>query len=258
MKLMLVVLALTIQLAAANAEDVRLIAHRGGVVDRAHIENNLPAVEEAIRRGYWMLEVDIRKSKDGHLVVHHDADFRRFYNDPRRVSDMTWDEIQQLRSKPGDLRPLSFAEYCAACKGRILLMLDTKGEHHDPEFYDSLLRTLKDNNLLASAFAIGNDESRRLLLGKAKVGTNAETLSAAAARGENVAEKYFLFAHAEAFDAATIALCAEHGVTPVPSINTFHYPADKHLQRAEADIERLKKLGVTHFQIDSVYEQFCR
>ena len=246
------------QLVSADAADVRLIAHRGGVVDRRHIENNLPAIEEAVRRGYWMLEVDIRRSKDGKLVVHHDEDFRRFYGDPRRVADMTWDEIQQLRSTPGNLRPLEFAEYAAACKGKIRLMLDTKGRHHDPAFYQAMLDVLEKNDLLESAFVIGNDESRALLLGKAKVGTRAEALRAAIARGEDVAGRYFLFAHAAGFDPETIDLCRRHGVVAVPSINTFHYPVDKHKERAAADIERLKKLGVTHFQIDSVYEDYCR
>jgi hypothetical protein len=51
--------------AQPNAEVIKLIAHRGGVVDKQRAENNLPAIQEAIHRGYWMLEVDIRESKEG-------------------------------------------------------------------------------------------------------------------------------------------------------------------------------------------------
>ena len=57
----------------------RLIAHRGGVVDTTRVENNVDAIEEAIARNYFMLEVDIRESRDGQLVVHHDSTFSRFY-----------------------------------------------------------------------------------------------------------------------------------------------------------------------------------
>ncbi len=253
----LLALAMAAGLVCADAPAVRLIAHRGGVVDRQHIENNLPGIEEAVRRGYWMLEVDIRRSKDGKLVVHHDADFRRFYRDDRRVADMTWDEIKQLRSTPGNLRPLEFREYAAACKGKIRLMLDTKGNGHDEAFFTEMIDTLRDNGLLASALVIGSSQSRKVFLGKASVGTNLDALRAAIARGEDVGGRYFLFAHADRFDAETIALCRKHGVAAVPSINTFHYLTAKHKQRAAADIARLKQLGVTYFQIDSVYEDYC-
>ncbi len=139
---------------------MKLIAHRGGVVDSEHIENNLSGIAEAVQRGYWMLEVDIRESKDGHLVVHHDADFRRFYGDERRVADMTWDEIRALRSKPGNLRPLEFSEFAAACRGKIRLMLDTKGPDHDEAFFAALLEALRKNDLLDTAYVIGTDQSR--------------------------------------------------------------------------------------------------
>ncbi len=69
--------------------------------------------------------------------------------------------------------------------------------------------------------------------------------------------RYFLFAHAAQIDADVVALCRKHGVAVVPSINTFHYLTGSHLEQAAADIRRLKKLGVSEFQIDSVYEKFC-
>lgn len=240
-----------------DAPPVELIAHRGGVVDQRLIENNLPGIEEAIRRGYWMLEVDVRESKDGHLVVHHDADFRRFYGDERRVADMNWDEIRQLRSTPGQLRPLEFAEYAAACQGKIRLMLDIKGPEHSQAFFDSLIATLEKNDLLESAYVIGTEQSRKLLLDRAKVGINPRKLVDHVAGGEDVAKRYFLFGHAKDFDQEAIELARSRGVDVVPSINTFHYPGKANLQDAAADIARLRKLGVKRFQIDSVYEPFC-
>lgn len=53
-------------------------------------------------------------------------------------------------------------------------------------------------------------------------------------------------------------LAQRHGVEVVPSVNVFHYPEADHARRAAADIERLRGWGVTWFQIDSVYEPFCR
>ena len=45
-------------------------------------ENSIGALEEAIRRGNWMVEMDIQESKDGRLVVHHDS-FLQDFGDKR-------------------------------------------------------------------------------------------------------------------------------------------------------------------------------
>ena len=240
----------------ANKNRVHLIAHRGGIVDEGRIENNIPAIEEAIERGYAMLEVDIRESKDGQLVVHDDANFRRFYNDPRKVADLTWDEIKQLRSEPGGLRPLLFEEFAKVCRGKIRLMLDTKGPEHSDEFFAQMERILMENGLLSSALVIGTEQSQKFLRGKAKTSVNRRELEAAIQAGDDVVESVFLFERGNMTD-ETVKLAQKHGVLVVPSVNTFHYQSD-HLSCARADIERLKELGVTHFQIDSVYESFCR
>ena len=57
--------------------NLELIAHRGGVVNSKSPENSLKALNEAINRGYYMVEVDVRLTKDGVLITHHDKDFKR-------------------------------------------------------------------------------------------------------------------------------------------------------------------------------------
>jgi hypothetical protein len=48
-------------------------------------------------------------------------------------------------------------------------------------------------------------------------------------------------------------------VPVVPSVNIFHYAGlDDHFKAAESDIRRLRQLGVTEFQIDSVYDRWLR
>ena len=103
---------------------IRMIAHRGGVVSDAVIENNVTAIEEAVRRGYWMVEVDVRQSLDNVPIVHHDADFKRYYGDARKVAKLTWSQISKLRATPGNERPLTFDEYLSAVDGRMRIMLD--------------------------------------------------------------------------------------------------------------------------------------
>jgi len=87
-------------------EPIRVIAHRGGVVDQHRPENSASAVEEGIRRGYWMLEMDLQETKDGRLVVHHDDNFVKSYGVHKTPAELTWDEIRQFRAVE-DARGLS-------------------------------------------------------------------------------------------------------------------------------------------------------
>lgn len=240
----------------AEVPPPQIIAHRGGVVDETLIENNLPAIAESRRRGYYMLEVDIRESLDGHLVVHHDANFNRFYGDERQVADLTWEQIQQIRTATGE-PPIDFATFAQACQGELQLMLDVKGPEHPAAFFQEMERILRKNGLLESAMVIGTQQAKSYFLGKAKVGLNLQTLLAAEQAGEPVAERYFLFEHGEDLDEAKVAEALRLGVTVVPSINIFHYAGDgNHWLLARRDIRRLRAQGIEYFQIDSVYEDF--
>lgn len=66
-------------------------------------ENSLTAFEEAAALGAGGVEMDVRRTRDGKLVVFHDADVRRLtmgwqgpYNSGK-VKDMTWEKLSQVR-----------------------------------------------------------------------------------------------------------------------------------------------------------------
>src|SRR5689334_8526448 len=72
-----------------------LCAHRGAM--STHPENTIPALEEAVRLGAHMIEFDIQLTKDGALVLMHDATVNRTTsNGLGRVSDLTLAEIKGL------------------------------------------------------------------------------------------------------------------------------------------------------------------
>src|ERR1700761_6061583 len=75
-----------------------LIAHRGGVVDSTNVENSLPALKDAIAKGYRAVEFDMRLTKDGVLIIQHDRDLKRYYGIDSNVSDMTWSQLNRLVS----------------------------------------------------------------------------------------------------------------------------------------------------------------
>ena len=71
------------------------IAHRGASGDGLAPENTLAAFESAIQMGVDVLEIDVRGSKDGGVVVIHDAMMDRTTNTTGPVSELTLEEIRQ-------------------------------------------------------------------------------------------------------------------------------------------------------------------
>jgi len=245
-----------LSMANGVGQPYKLIAHRGGIVEGRYPENTPVAIEAAVDRGYWMLEVDVRASKDGKLVVHHDPTFYRFYGDNRKVADLTWEEIQQIRSESGNQRPIQFHELAALCKGKIRLMMDTKPPAHSLEFYEEMERVLVENGLLESAYFIGTAESREFFKGKARISIIYEGLVDAVAKGEPVAEHYFLFMHGNELTREQVRYAQARKVPVVPSVNLFHYREEDPMAGAYGDITWLMEAGVTEFQIDSEYDRW--
>ncbi|MCF0072591.1 glycerophosphodiester phosphodiesterase family protein [Dyadobacter sp. CY261] len=104
-----------------------VIAHRGNHINAP--ENTLASTREAINCGADYVEVDLRTTKDGHLVAMHDAKVDRTTNGTGKVADMTWQEIEGLqvfnRNKKTHRIP-EFKEMLALCKGKINIYLDFK------------------------------------------------------------------------------------------------------------------------------------
>jgi glycerophosphoryl diester phosphodiesterase len=242
-----------------SAADYKLIAHRGGVVDDAKYAENSPAsLIEAARRGYWMIEVDIRESKDGELIMQHDPDFKRFYDHPGLVAEMPLSDIRKLRATPGGSHPMTFAEMCAlARKHGLRLMMDSKGTGHPASFYRKMEQAMIDNGLLETAYFIGTEESQAWLRGRARIGKDRKSLEKLLAAGADP-RHYFLFEWGKTITEQNIRWAMERNLPVVPSINTFHYGDQDPVGSGKKDIERLKRAGVTLYQIDSIYESALR
>lgn len=240
---------------AAIAPELRLIAHRGGVVDAGRPENSRAAVEAAIERGYWMIEVDIRQSRDGEPVLYHDNTLAKYFGEDKRVEDLTWAELRALRSKPGGRPPLHFEEACSLCQGKTRLMLDLKGQW-EPAFYRRLLRHMTEARIPGPIWSLGGARVLPLFEGKVMVSANRKALQAAADAGEPVAQRYFLFELGSDLGQESYDLAKKLSVAPVAAINTFRYTMAKRdeWEGPKEDILKLRKLGVTDFQVDSRYE----
>ena len=237
----------------------RLIAHRGGVVDDTTPENSRAALEGAVGQGYWMIEVDLRATRDGAVVVHHDADLERIYGDARLVAEISREELEKLRMLVGGEPPLFLDELAQLVEGRLELMLDFKSEPAGESVLEFVAEVLAARGLLTSAYVIGTAESRSFFRERAVVGAPLGALERMASEGKHPAGSYFLFEHGRDLTPFDVLRARELGVTVVPSVNLFHYADLESVAAAapsfvaEQDMRRLLRMGVRDFQIDSAY-----
>ncbi|UAL11410.1 glycerophosphodiester phosphodiesterase family protein [Caulobacter segnis] len=93
-------------------------------------ENSLAALERCIALGVDLVEIDVRRTRDGVLVVMHDAKVDRTTEGKGRVSNLTLAEVQALRLKDahgGTEAPPTLEAFLRAARGRILVNVDLKG-----------------------------------------------------------------------------------------------------------------------------------
>ena len=109
---------------------IKIIAHRGNHLQVP--ENTLAAYENAITAGADYVEVDLRTSRDGKLVVLHDESVKKMTGKDALIRNLNFDEIKNLKIAPvvpEDAKTYSiptFESVLALCKGKINIYLDFK------------------------------------------------------------------------------------------------------------------------------------
>ncbi len=73
-----------------------LFGHRGA--SKKEPENTIPAFKQAIVDGCNAIELDVYRTKDGHLIVFHDDTLERTTNGIGRVADHTLIQLQTLNA----------------------------------------------------------------------------------------------------------------------------------------------------------------
>ncbi len=114
---------------------VMVVAHRGCWTTTA--ENSLAGIALCRKLGVDMVELDVQRTRDGHLILMHDTTVDRTTNGKGRVADLTLAQIKALRLKAGaggpqalltKAAPPTFAQAMRAAKGGVLVNVDAKGE----------------------------------------------------------------------------------------------------------------------------------
>ena len=121
----------------------RVYAHRG-VFDNERIpENSLPAFQGAIRLGVG-IEFDIHRTADGEVVVFHDATLQRMCGDPRRITDLTLDELRTLSLLETGEKIPTLKEVLDLVGDRVPLVVELKGENTDTSLCGAAMPILEN------------------------------------------------------------------------------------------------------------------
>jgi glycerophosphoryl diester phosphodiesterase len=120
-----------VTLAADGAphKTVVVVAHRGA--HKTVPENTLASLEKAIELGADYVELDVRRTKDGVLVLMHDASVNRMTDGKGKIEDLTIEEIRKLHIRAKAVatdgqRMATFDEFLERAKGRMKLYVDHK------------------------------------------------------------------------------------------------------------------------------------
>ena len=126
-------------------------AHRG-LHGETREENSLSAFRAAVEAGYG-IELDVRLSKDGVLVVFHDDTLDRVTGISGRVDEKTAEELSKIRlGKTTDTIP-TFSEVLSLVDGRVPLLVEIKedaGKYGVTESCVEMLRSYKGDFIIES------------------------------------------------------------------------------------------------------------
>jgi glycerophosphoryl diester phosphodiesterase len=138
-----------------------LVAHRAGIVGLGSPENSVAAIQGAAARGYDLVEIDARPSKDGVPVLFHGdwtQTLRLTCGVDRRVDEMTAAEIRALTYRKTDQHVIGLDEALALCAElRLGVMLDIKVEPSGPAFVDAIAALLEEHAMTRAAMTISRD-----------------------------------------------------------------------------------------------------
>lgn len=107
---------------------VLVVAHRGAHTEVP--ENSLASIDKAVEAGAHIVELDVRQTKDGVLVILHDRTLDRTTTGAGEVSEHTYEQLKSLRllhdGQPTAHTIPTMEEAILHAKGRILVDIDFK------------------------------------------------------------------------------------------------------------------------------------
>lgn len=129
--------------------EFRAYAHRGGSLEAC--ENSLRAFRRAADLGFTYLETDVRPTRDGVAVLHHDATLDRTTDGRGAVRMRTWRDLQAVRLGDGST-PLRLEELLEELPDAHLT-IDAKEAGAVPAIADAVTRSAAGARVCVTSFS---------------------------------------------------------------------------------------------------------
>ncbi|MGN0048960.1 MAG: glycerophosphodiester phosphodiesterase family protein [Bacteroides sp.] len=138
------------KLLSCDESSVLVASHRGDW--RNYPENSLAAIDNAIKMGVDIVELDVQRTKDGVLILMHDPSIDRTTTGKGKIAEITWDSISSLKLKNGcAIRTIhkvpTLEEALIHAKGKIMINLD-KADRYFEEVYALLKKTGTEKQII--------------------------------------------------------------------------------------------------------------
>lgn len=145
-----------------------IIAHRGGAF-LVKFENTIEAFDNALKLGADMIEFDVRKSKDNHLVICHNDNIEGY-----KISENNYQNILKISERVGFRVPL-LEEVIIRYGDKIRLDVELKEDGYESDVIGLIKKYLDysrfviksfDDNLMKRVKEIDSNIKTGLLLGE--------------------------------------------------------------------------------------------
>ncbi|MEM3747417.1 MAG: glycerophosphodiester phosphodiesterase family protein [Thermoproteota archaeon] len=133
------------------------IGHRGAKFYEP--ENTLRSFRKALELGVDAVELDVRRTRDGELVVIHDAEVDRTTNGKGLVRELTLEEIRRLDAGKGEKIP-TLEEALDFLDGRVKILIELKEEGFEEEVLKLVRGKKLEKNVVIISFL--EDALRRI------------------------------------------------------------------------------------------------
>lgn len=124
-------------------------SHRGA--GSLEPENTLRAIRRAIALGVDQIEIDAQLTKDGHLILMHDATVDRTTNGSGKIANLTLTEIRQFDAGSGERVP-TLDEALALLTGNVILQIELKGPGTAQPTVSAVMNAGKEEHVVLTSF----------------------------------------------------------------------------------------------------------
>ena len=121
-----------------------IITHRGDTTYA--VENTIKSFQNAVRKGADMIELDVRRTKDGVFIVHHSPKINR-----QSIRKITWSEISAINQQRNFEIP-KFEDVLKSLQGKIKLDIELKEVGWEKDIVGLTLKYLSPENFIVTSF----------------------------------------------------------------------------------------------------------